>query len=258
MQGEIEVRLKGEGIRPGLVRSRELAEILEAVEDFVAAETARADANARREDLVVGLYAIADESIGLRFKAALAAVSVPAFVAASQAVAAGDFLALSPHSLKPLQAIADFAKRHAAAAELKLVGSSDPIAVIDESTVIPEQPRATGLTEIAAKTLRVGGKVPRAMLELLDGSVVYCNVTEQVAVELGHHLYQTSLFTGVATWNASTLDLEAFAVESFRPFADRDPVETLAELKRAVGAVLEHMGPVDAIASRLRRGEGEA
>lgn len=257
MQGEIEVRLKGEGIRPGLVRSREIAEILEAVEDFVAAETARADASTRREDLVVGLYAIADESIGLGFKTALA-VSVPAFVAASQAVAAGDFLALSPHSLKPLQAIADFAKRHAAEAELKLVGSSRPIAVIDESTVIPEQPRATGLTEIAAKTLRVGGKVPRAMLELLDGSVVYCNVTEQVAVELGHHLYQTSLFTGVATWNASTLDLEAFSVESFRPFADRDPVETLAELKLAVGAELEQMGPVDAVASRLRRGEGEA
>lgn len=249
--------MKGDGVRPGLVRSHEIAEILEAVEDFVIAEAVRAAAEVRRDDMVVGLYAIADESIGLRFKASLAAISVPAFVAASQAVAAGEYLSLSPHSLKPLQAIVDFAKRHDAVAEFKLVGADAPLAVIDAATVIPEQPRVSGLTEIAAKTLRVGGKVPRAMLELLDGTVVYCDVTEHVAVELGHHLYKTSLFSGIATWNTATLELETFSVEAFRPFADRDPVETLAELRHVIGPALESLGAVDDLVSRLRRGEGE-
>jgi hypothetical protein len=257
MSDDIEIRLTGEGIRPGLVRSHELAEILAAVEDFVSAEAAHASPDARREEIVVGLYEIGDSSIGLRFKTSFAAVAVPAFVAASQHVAAGDFHSLSPQSLKPLQVIADFAKRRGATAEFKAGVVREPIAKIDASTVIPQQPRITGLTEITAKTLRVGGKIPRAMLEMLDGTVIYCEIPEDVAVELGHRLYKLSTFTGTATWDSTTLELEYFKIESFRSFEAQGFSKTLADLRSEIGLSFIQTGDVNQLASSLRRGEDE-
>lgn len=258
MTEDIEIRLKGEGIRPGLVRSHELAEILEAVEDFVSYEAERASPDVRREDLVVGLYAIADESIGLRFKASLAAITLPAFVGASQLVASGAFHDLAPQSRKALQVIAGFTKRHDATAEFKVAGKELPIATITAETIIPEEVRITGLTEITAKTIRVGGKVPRAMLELLDGTVIYCEVSSAVAMELGHHLYKLGSFTGQATWRAADLLLDEFQILAFHPFAARDPLEMFAELRAQIGGSLEALGPVNELVTRLRRDEGEA
>jgi len=156
MNETIEIRLKGQGVSPGLIRSHEIAELIEAFEDFVSAEAARSSPEVRRDELVVGLYAIADASIGLKFKAGLAAVNVPAFVAAAAHLAAGNFHELSPHSLRALQKVVAFAKRHGAVAELKMADASEPLAVVTADTVIPEEPRIRGLAEIAAKTLRVG------------------------------------------------------------------------------------------------------
>ncbi len=39
MDEEIQIRLKGKGIKPGLIRSKEIAEILESIEEMVVAET---------------------------------------------------------------------------------------------------------------------------------------------------------------------------------------------------------------------------
>jgi len=258
MTEDIEIRLKGEGIRPGLVRSHELAEILEAVEDFVTYEAERASPEVRREDLVVGLYAIADESIGLRFRASLAAITLPAFVGASQLIASGSFHDLTPQSRKALQTIAGFTKRHDATAEFKVAGTALPIATITSDTVIPEEVRITGLTEITAKTIRVGGKVPRAMLELLDGTVIYCEVSSEIAMELGHHLYKLVKFSGEATWLAADLVLDEFQILAFHPFPARDAIEMFTELRVAIGEALESLGPVNDLVTRLRRDEDES
>lgn len=258
MTEDIEIRLKGEGIRPGLVRSHELAEILEAVEDFVTYEAERASPDVRREDLVVGLFAIADESIGLRFKASLAAITLPAFIGASQLIANGSFHDLAPQSRKALQTIAGFAKRHEATAEFKVAGRELPIATITSETSIPEEVRISGLTEITAKTIRVGGKMPRAMLELLDGTVIYCEVSSEIAIELGHHLYRLGKFSGQATWIAADLLLDEFQILGFYPFPARDAIEMFTELRAAIGGGLEQLGSVDDLVTRLRRDEDEA
>lgn len=256
MGDEIEIRLTGEGIRPGLVRSHEIAEILQAVEDMVIAEALRREPSVARETFVVGLYQVADRSLGLRFKISLASVGVPAFVAASTAIGSGDFNALSPHSFRPLNVIAGFAKRHGATAEFKLPDSIDALGSITPDTKIPDQPRITGVTELAAKILRVGGKVPRAMLEMLDGTVIYCAIPVALAIELGHRLYEVATLTGVATWNAATLEIEDFAITAFSPFAQRAADDMFVELRGIIGPEIERLGNVDELVNRLRR-EGD-
>jgi hypothetical protein len=53
MDEEIRIRLKGEGISPGLIRSKEIAEILESVEDMVVAEALKADPTLSKEHIIV-------------------------------------------------------------------------------------------------------------------------------------------------------------------------------------------------------------
>lgn len=257
MNEAIEIRLRGEGVKPGLIRSHELAEILSAVEDIVIAETVRRDPNAKRDDIVVGLYEIADESIGLKFKTTLAAIAIPAFVAASHSVSIGEFGQLSPLSLKPLQVIAGFAKRHDAIAEFKVGTSSVPIAEITPFTLIPQEPKIAGSTEICAKVLRVGGKVPKAMLELQDGTVIYCEIPVERAIELGRRLYETALFTGNAVWSAATFDLEEFTITGFREGPTEDPYETLIRIREYMNPALLYESSVLEIVSQLRRGEDD-
>lgn len=255
MDDSIEIRLRGEGIKPGLVKSHELAEILAAIEDFVIAESMRREPNLRKEDIVVGLYEIADESVGLRFRSSIAAIAIPAFAAASQAVAAGHFEEIAPQSLKPLQMISGFTKRHNAIAELKAQGVKTPIAEITASTVIPQEPKIYGQTEISGKVIRVGGKSPKAMIELQDGTVLYCEVPVELAIRMGHRLYETAVFSGFATWNASTLDIEEFSISDMVELPSISPTDSLLGLRKYFRSAFFKERDVESLAALLRRGE---
>lgn len=256
MEGEIEFRLIGEAIKPGLVRSHELAEILEAVEAFVAAEAMEANPELAKDELVVGLYEIADKSIGLRFKTNMAALVLPAFIGAAEAISVSNFDALSGPSLKPLQAVSAFAKRHNCRADIQLPGAEKPLASITPETVVPPPGRIIGSTELVGKVLRVGGKVPRAMIELLDGSVIYCDVALDIAKELGHRLYTIVIFQGMAAWDTRTIKLQDFSITGFQEFSQSSPLEVLGELRSSIGASFAHIEDVPAFVSELRRDGG--
>ena len=255
MDDEIEFRLIGKGIKPGLVRSHELAEILEAVESFACSEALESNPDLTKDDVVVGLYHIADESIGLRFKTTMAAAVLPAFIAASQAVANSDYEALAPQSLKSLQTVAAFAKRHNCKADIQLPGSVRPLASITPETVVPLPGRIIGSTELMGKVLRVGGKVPRAMIEMLDGSVIYCDVALDVAKELGRRLYALVVLQGLATWDTRTVQLQEFSITSFQEFRQEDALVVLNQLKNKIGHEFAGVKDVPRFATALRQGE---
>lgn len=257
MEDSIEIRLRGEGIRPGFVRSHELAEILEAVEALVIAESIRREPGLSKDEIIVGLYEIADESIGLRFRSTVAAVALPAFIAASSALASGSFEGLSSQSLKSFQVLSNFAKRHGAVAELKIKGDEQPIAEISADTVIPKETKISGLTEVFAKVLRVGGKVPKAMIELSNGGILYCDVPVDVAIKLGHRLYKRVIFSGLATWNAETLDIEEFSITDFDEFLGHGAAETLAKVSDYVTDAVLKNSDVESLVAFFRREDAE-
>ncbi|MBB3063616.1 hypothetical protein [Microbulbifer rhizosphaerae] len=255
MDDEIEFRLIGEGIKPGSVRSHELAEILEAVETFASAEALEANPDLAKDELVVGLYHIADESIGLRFKTTMAAAVLPAFIAASQAIAESDFDALAPQSLKSLQTVAAFTKRHNCKADIQLPGSARPLASITAETLVPPPGQITGSTELVGKVLRVGGKVPRAMIEMLDGSVIYCDVALDVAKDLGHKLYSFVVLQGLAAWDTRSIKLQEFSITSFQEFKQEDPLTVLGQLRSNIGHAFSEVDDVPGFVEALRQGE---
>lgn len=249
----LEIRLKGDGIKPGLIRSHEIAEILESFETFVVNETIKRNPSIKREDIIVGVYEIADKSIGLRFKTTIATLVIPAFTQAAVAISDGNFEKLSPKSLDSLQKISSFTKKHNATTELNLVNANKKLAEITKDTIIPKPIKISGLTEISAKILRVGGKLPKAMLELHDGNIIYCGIPENLAKDLGRKLYEVVIFSGLAVWDAETITIEDFTITEFKDAPKEDPLVALRKIRDLVGSTFDEIPNVIEYVNNIRR-----
>jgi hypothetical protein len=256
MDEELKIRLRGEGIKPGLVRSKEIAEILESIEEMAVAEAIKQNPELNREDIIVGFYAIEDESIGLKFKTTFAAAVVAAFVSAVESVERKDFDSLTPQSMNSLKVVSSFSRRHSCDA---IFGSSEnsEITIISPGTEIPSPSYIFGQTEILGKIIRVGGKNPKAMIELMDGSTLYCEVPEDIAKELGHKLYSLAKFEGTAKWESKTLELDEFKIHKVNEFPNADPAKILGELAGMVGSAFSGIKDVPDFVSHLRNDGGD-
>ena len=153
MDDVIKIRLKGEGVSPGLIRSKEIAEILESVEDMVIAEAMFAEPSLFKEDIVVGIVAIEDQSIGLKFVTTMAQFVIPAVLATAHAINNDSFESLTPNTIKSLHVISNFSKKHNCIAIIG-VGDQPEIATITPNTTIPSPTYIEGLSEIMGKVLR--------------------------------------------------------------------------------------------------------
>lgn len=256
MDEKIKIRLRGNGVKPGQIRSKDIAEILESIEDLVIAETMKTNPTLNKDEIVVGIYAIEDESIGLKFKTTLAAFVIPAFISAINSIDRNDFDSLAPQSLNSLKTISSFTKKYACDA---IIGSGtlNETTIITPATEIPQPTYIYGQTEIIGKVIRVGGKSPKAMIELTDGSTLYCEVPEPIAKELGHQLYSLARFAGYAKWNSKTLDLDEFTITSVNEFTNTAPELIIQELASLFGDKFLKIENVDNFISNLRQNGGD-
>ncbi|QPK64006.1 hypothetical protein IVG45_03240 [Methylomonas sp. LL1] len=254
MEDIIRIRLKGKGISPGLIRSREIAEILESIEDMVIYETLKSQPTLSKDDIVVGIMEIEDKSIGLNFKTSLANIIIPILITTTQAINNNEFDSLTSNTLKSLQTISNFSRKHNCDAIFG-IGNQLEIATITPSTEIPTPTYIEGLSEIIGKVIRVGGKKPKAMIELTDGSTIYCEVPEDVAKELGHQLYSLARFYGLAKWDSKTLELEEFKITSAEEFQSKDVNMIFKDLANIIGDQLNNITDVEKYVSNIRYDE---
>lgn len=254
MDTQIKVRFKGAGIKPDLISAKELAGLLESIDDFIVAETLKNDNSLKRSDIIVGLYKIEDESIGLSFKTTFPGVVNSAIENVATLLENDNFNALGSSSFSALQAISVFSKKHQCDAEFSLSDGNILIKITPE-TIISEPVSFKGMSEIIGKVIRVGGKTPKAVLELLDDSTIYCDVQEDIARNLGHCLYSLVKCSGLATWSSRDFELEDFKIMEFEKFANISANETMKQLSDEVGDYFTNITDVPLFVSNLRNGE---
>ena len=101
---------------------------------------------------------------------------------------------------------------------------------------VPPPPRpseAHGDTTILARCLRVGGVKPKAELRLHTGELLYPDISEVVAKELGKHLYEEVVVKATATWRTDTWQVIDLQIDSISSFRRVDPVLAFRELTEA-------------------------
>lgn len=109
-----------------------------------------------------------------------------------------------------------------------------------------EPPRVKGTTSLLARCLRVGGVRPRAELRLSKGQeLLYVDVTEDVARQLGKRLYDQVVLEGKATWRADTWEVVGFTVTSVAEFQKVSPDLAMKQLSEAAKGKWDGIDPVE-------------
>jgi hypothetical protein len=107
----------------------------------------------------------------------------------------------------------------------------------------PPPPEVTGDTSLLARCLRVGGVKPKAELRLHTGELLYPEVSEAVAKELGKRLYDEVVVQATATWRTDTWEVVRLRIEAVSSFRRVDPVLAFKELAEAAKG---HWDEIDA------------
>ncbi len=255
----IEVLLTGEGMSPGKVRSKEIAEIIESVEDMIASTVIRDHPELKKEAIVVGLKSIREGSIGLEFSPNLLELTLPATRLITKSIKENDFGTLPGNAIYSLKKLSAFTRRYQCNAEFFAQnGKLEPLAVLTPETKIPDIYPLSGETTIYGEITRVGGAEPKIQFKTFDDQVIYCSTNRIIAKKAGARLYTKVGLCGLAEWNSETFQIENFHVIDITNYEAVPLLDAFNELAQLIGDSFDNIKDVDSFVSEIRYGLSEA
>lgn len=255
----VETLLTGAGMSPGKVRSKEIAEVIESVEDMIASMVVRDHPELRKDNVVVGLKSIKEGSIGLEFAPNLLELTLPATRRISKAIQENDFSALPNSTINSLRKLSAFTRRYQCSAEfLEQNGRAESLAILTPETRIPNIYPLSGETTIYDEITRVGGAEPKIQFKTFDEQVIYCSTSRVIAKKAGARLYSKVGLHGLAECNSETFKIENFHVNDISDYEAVSSSEALNELTKLFGNSFDSIKDVDRFVSEIRYGISEA
>lgn len=252
----IEIRLKGDGMTPGLVRSRDLAQLIEAVEDMIAAEVAASNSDIKKDQIVIGLADVVPGSVTLAFASSTEELTKPALEKIAHSVATNDFYALPEDSIKSLKVISKFSQAKNCTAEIYAVnGSKELLAAITPETRIRDYEPIKGETIIYGVVTRVGGAnedSPKIQLRTIEGRLVHCTANQKNAKIAAQRLYQQIGLIGIAEWDVKTYEIKAFTVTEISGYELTPLSEAVESISQNYGQHFDTIKDVDNFVRELR------
>lgn len=249
----IEVRFAGNNIKPDKIRSKELAEVIASYEDAIASILVHENPELSKDTVTISLVSIENRSIGLQFSPNLEELTFPAASRIAKSISTNDYSSLPHHTVESLRNISSFTKKHSCEAEFRAINGANRVeATLYPTTEIPVTPKLIGETILYGEVRRVGGATPKVMLATFEGYTVYCDLSADLAKELGHRLYTEVGLKGKATWNAKTLELDAFVVEAIADYSSISAPDAFEELRSLIGDDLAHIEDVEGYVTSLR------
>ena len=255
----VEIRLTGEGMSPGQIRSKEVAEVIDSIEDMIASVVVRDHPELKKETVVIGLKNIKQGSIGLEFALSLSELTLPATYHLAKSIADNDFGRLPNSALDSLRKLSAFTKRHRCNAEFFTQnGHSESLAILTPETKIPDTYLLSGKTSLYGEITRVGGaEKPKIQFKTVNNLIIYCSTDKTIAKKAGKRLYTKVELYGRAEWNSETFEIENFHVTDISDYEKTSPSEAFDELAELIGNSLDDLD-VDRFVSEMRYGLSEA
>ena len=227
--GLFRLRLAKESLRPKDIPLKALIELLRSL--HVGLQYADEDEAKDEEDgLIYALEAIeAENSVALVVACNNEARGLGAYRRLAQIIR----LPIDPQAdrkvRRPMQAMSD---RLGTVIQFLARDSDKPDAEIRPGEGVPRK-CLTGETAVYGTLIRVGGKEPRARLELDNGQTISVDLSMEMARQLAPSLYRDVGLVGVAQWDVETGEIVAFSAETildFRPQPIMDVFRRLAEV----------------------------
>lgn len=257
-QNSIELRLTGHGISPGTVRSKDIAQLIDAVEDMIASKIASENSEIRKDQIVVGLSSIEEGSVGLQFASSRNDLTSVAIKDIALSIREKNFYSLPEDSINSLKTILAFSKSRKCNAELyEMNGTKKLLAVITPDTTILEYEPIKGETTIYGVVTRVGGSnedKPTIQFRTIEGSLIYCTSNKQNAKIAAKQLYQQVGLLGNAEWDAKTFEVKSFDIEEILEYEYTPLSEAFKAVSDDYGNRFDAINDVDAFSKEIRQG----
>ena len=256
MKRLFQLRFTGGGVKPDVVPARELAELIIAAEEAIASVALQRNPALNPDEIVVGLVQIEEKSLGLSFASPSPDVVGVAFMEIATSISSRSFGGLPTKSLRGLRVLADFNTTHKCRTQFwnGETTAREPLAEMDVGfeKYLPEEHFIRGETVIYGKVERVGGVDPKARVRLSEHEVVSCRLNEDLAKELGIHLYAEVGLRGQATWDAKDHSLAYFRVDEILPYEAVGAVTAAYALNDAAQGAYDAVKDVPGFVRRLR------
>ena len=254
----IEISFSGKDVKPSTVKASEIADILKAVENMVESQVFRDHPEIDKEAVIVSFVNIRASSVDLQFASPIPQIANKAFAYIGEAVTKQDYTKLPSSSFDALDTIMIFVRKRQCTAEFAtLNGQRTVVAKITPDTNIIRTPMLTGETIIFGKVVRVGGRTPKVMVELVNGQTIYCDSGIDIARQLGSKLYSVVGLVGLAHWDAESLKMEQFAIKGLTAYEESPLTDAMNELAKIAGAYYSDINDVDKYIAGLRGSESE-
>jgi hypothetical protein len=256
---KIEINIKGEGVTPGNIRARDLADLLVSSEEMFASVILSQQPNITRDEIVIGLVGIYSGTVRLEFAPQSAEVTFAAADRIAQAFTENNLRSLPLASLENMKTITSFAKKRNCDIEFtSRNGQSISLMTFHPETIIDLPPDIHGETVIYGKLVRIGGRDPTAMIELTDNEQITCDILDQeVAKTLAPRLYNWIGLKGEAKWNSGDFSLQSFRITGITEYEDSSILETFRELRDLIGEYFKDIEDPDDYVRKLRSGDDE-
>ena len=258
----LEVHLKRPGMGPASADAREVGSILLALADAVRGALSGAAVPVETDEPLLSLVRIEkgkslDLAFATRYPEAVKG-AVEAIVGAYQTPTETHHPSWARVSGKRL---VETTKALRCRMEVRATGRAQElkVAVLRESTVFAEPPKARGTTVLWGEVVRVGGKKD-ATVAIDTGApdgVVACRATREVARELAHRLYERVAVEGAETRAFPGLQLEDFSIDRVLPWREGSIESSLQELADVIGNAWRDVENVGATIHEIRSGEDE-
>lgn len=243
-------------LKPQALRAKELATILENMEAAVAASVVERDPTLKQNQVMVALVGVSDQSVGLTFTPNLQELTFPALAEIAQAISSNQIGKLAGSVVKALEPIVQFVRARGCTAELSFTrGGVVTTAVITPATRIERAKPLKSVDILYGNVMRVGGVEPKVEIKTIDGTTLYCETTEQIALKLAKRLYTQVAVEGMATWDPQSFEIKEFQVTELLPYAPVELPEAFRQLRESTKGFFETIGDVEEYIHELRYAE---
>jgi hypothetical protein len=252
----LSLKFEGSDLGPSALRSREIAELITAFEDSIAAIVLRRSPEIKRDMIRVSLVGIQEGSTELSFSPNLPLLTISAAQELADAIKRNVFFDLPSAAIEGMRDIVRFVKSRNAQARLRIGTTESQVEVaITPYLDVFSTTQLTGFTTLYGDVLRLGGLEPKVEFKPISGRVLYCPASKDVVLRLRDHLYQQVAAEGEAVWDGMTLEVTRFEILDFEPIEVEGMSEGLKELKDQFGHYFDQIDDVDAWVSAVRRGD---
>jgi hypothetical protein len=252
----VEIIFSRKGLRPGLIRFKDLAEVLTAIENAVASLMVKGDSSLTQDGVGLCLVGVKEGSAVFRLEGMAPSLIHPAFEAFTHAIAT-EGAAPTQQVTSSVQKIQILCAKYNCSAEFRnRSGSKWPDAVIRAAREIPleveQHSRIHGETIIYGVLESVGGVEPKAWLRTRSERLGF-EVTRDEARALGARLYSAVGIRGIAAWSAATGEIESFKFIELTAYEETSLKKAFSELAEEFGHFFDAIEDVDAFVLKQRQ-----